>query len=70
MVSDFVLTQHDVVTTTFKNKTDVVGLGSYTVDVPGPAQRVVVNGQVANEGLVIIMEYYYTTTNNNNDNNR
>jgi len=52
MVSDVVLTEHDVVATEFQNKSDVIGLGAYTVDVPGPAQRVVVHGRVVNEGSI------------------
>jgi len=50
MVGDMVLTQRDVSTTSFQAGADGIGLGAYTVDVPGPVQRVVQLGEVANEG--------------------
>ena len=50
MVSELVLIEKDVVTSVFKDRSDAIGLGSYTVDIPGPAQRIVVDGMIANEG--------------------
>jgi hypothetical protein len=51
MVGKRVLTEQDVVSTTsFRRDEEVIGLGSYTVDVPGAVQRVVVKGEVVDEG--------------------
>ncbi len=41
-----------MVTTSFTDRADSIGLGAYTVDIPGPAQRIVVDGAVANEGSI------------------
>ena len=46
------LSQRDTVTTSYKDDPTSVGLGCYTVDVPGPAQRFVVGGEVVNEGAL------------------
>ena len=47
MVSSTVLTQQDVTKSIFTTVPDVIGIGSYTVDVPGPVQIVVgPNGDV------------------------
>jgi hypothetical protein len=53
MVSDRVLTQHDVVSDTWLGPgVDCIGLAAYTVDVPGPVQTILMEGQVVNEGAL------------------
>ncbi len=57
MVSELVLTERDVVTSAFKDRPDAIGLGAYTVDIPGPAQRIVVDGEIANEVLIATLNF-------------
>lgn len=53
LVSDRVLTESDVVSDTWLGPgKDCIGLGAYTVDIPGPVQTIVIDGQVVNEGAL------------------
>lgn len=53
LVGDKVLTQADVVSDTWLGAGEqCIGLGAYTVDVPGPVQTIVMDGQVVNEGAL------------------
>ena len=53
MVSDRVLVQPDVVTTKWNpGAGDAIGMGAYTVDIPGPVQTIIVDGEVATEGAL------------------
>eukprot|EP00041_Stephanoeca_diplocostata_P020782 m.472220 g.472220 ORF g.472220 m.472220 type:complete len:577 (-) comp21660_c0_seq22:353-2083(-) len=52
MVGRVVLTQRDVVHTSWVDVENSVGVASYTVDIPGPVQTIVENGQVVNEGAL------------------
>ena len=57
MVSELVLTERDVVTSAFQDRPDAIGLGAYTVGIPGPAQRIVVDGEIANEVLITTLNF-------------
>ena len=53
MVADRVLTQRDVVRTAWDpGPNDAIGIGSYTVDIPGPVQTIAFRGEVVNEGAL------------------
>jgi hypothetical protein len=53
LVGERVLTQQDVVSNAWRGAgVDGIGVGSYTVDVPGPVQVVVERGEVVNEGVL------------------
>jgi hypothetical protein len=52
IVGQTVLTQADVTRTTWVDREDTIGVASYTVDIPGPVQTIVVNGEVYNEGAL------------------
>ena len=44
------MTQTDVYSQTYRGLADGIGLGAYTIDIPGAVQRLIVDGEVVNEG--------------------
>ena len=57
MVGETVLTERDVVLREFTSRDDGIGLGGYTVDIPGPVQTIIDpapagGGQVVTEGAL------------------
>lgn len=57
LIGERVLTQHDVVVKTWRRAADGVGLGDYTVDVPGPVQIIIDRGEVVSEGALKVPSF-------------